>query len=199
MEVRSKVLSSPILTMVRIRAGHSNGDIFHAYDLPHVKNLRCRAFRCRITGGLFQRAASRLHCLVQDWSPDDPAEVATSAAGSSAQVKLWDINSPQSPKVALDTGGDTMKVQYTPFGRGLVTSAVLKVRADSLLLWPGLGAPAACLLIRLARTPAVTGCRTAPDDAGASNCTKRALHLVSGQCCLRYGSVTCEIFRGTPV
>jgi len=65
---------------------------------------------------------------MQDWSPDDPAELATSSAGTGTQVKLWDINSPQSPKAAFDAGGDVIRVQYTPVGRGIVTSAALKVR-----------------------------------------------------------------------
>lgn len=69
----------------------------------------------------------------QDWSPDDPAEIVTAAAGSGEQVKLWDINHPQSPKSSFDAGGDVMRVRYMPFGRGIATSAVIKVRSTA---WP---------------------------------------------------------------
>ncbi|XP_054917827.1 GATOR2 complex protein WDR59 isoform X3 [Dermacentor andersoni] len=73
-----------------------------------------------------------------DWSPASEHQLATSSQDGT--VKFWDVTNPKKVEYTLQAGAPVWRARYLPFGDGLVTALVTKLRKGdkNLVIWSSL-------------------------------------------------------------
>ncbi|XP_077503120.1 WD repeat domain 59 isoform X2 [Amblyomma americanum] len=73
-----------------------------------------------------------------DWSPTSENQLATSSQDGT--VKFWDVTNPKRVEFMLQAGAPVWRARYLPFGDGLVTALVPKLRKGdkNLVIWSSL-------------------------------------------------------------
>lgn len=73
-----------------------------------------------------------------DWNPASEHQLATSSQDGT--VKFWDVTNPKKVEYMLQAGAPVWRARYLPFGDGLVTALVTKLRKGdrNLVIWSSL-------------------------------------------------------------